>query len=85
MMPVMGCALAAQVKRAFALWPSTGVVILALSAVACSSTTEQKAQQDHQATQAKLQTAADQLYAAQRSNPVVKLDPVARFTGKTVA
>ena len=60
------------------------MVILALSAVACSSTTEQKAQQDHQATQAKLQTAADQLYAAQRSNPVVKLDPVARFTGKTV-
>lgn len=84
MTPVMGCALAAQVKRAFARWPSTGVVILALSAVACTSTTEQKAQQDHQATQAKLQTAADQLYAAQRSNPVVKLDPVARFTGKTV-
>ena len=62
-----------------------GLVLVALLAVGCSSTLEQKAVQDHQAAQMRTQFAADQLFAAQRNNPVVKLDPVPRFTGKTVA
>ena len=60
-------------------------VVVALCLVGCSSTFEQKTQQDHQATQLRTQLAADQLFAAQRINPVVKFDEVPRFTGKTVA
>lgn len=84
MRPATGCDMAPLERRLWGPWLHVGLVTLILWLAGCSSTTEQKAQQDHQATQAKLQMASDQLYAAQRSNPVVKLDPVARFTGKTV-
>jgi hypothetical protein len=67
------------------LWKSAWVALGALCTVACTSTIEQKALEDHQATQVRTQLATDQLYAAQRRNPVVKLDTVTRFTGKTVA
>jgi hypothetical protein len=67
------------------LWKSVWVALGALCTVACTSTIEQKALEDHQATQVRTQLATDQLYAAQRRNPVVKLDTVTRFTGKTVA
>ena len=66
-------------------WKSVWVALGALCTVACTSTIEQKALEDHQATQVRTQLATDQLYAAQRRNPVVKRDTVTRFTGKTVA
>ena len=66
-------------------WASACVALGALCSVACTSTIEQKAMEDHQTTQVRTQLATDQLYAAQRRNPVVKLDTVTRFTGKTVA
>ena len=65
-------------------WSPLSVALVALCTVGCTSTIEQKAEQDHQAVQVRTQIATDQLYARQRNNPVVKLDPVARFTGKTV-